>query len=138
MYRYRPFHTGNPDRLAHMLFSLMLCYIAGCRNPVDFLLAVAFATFPDLDLHLWHRELLHNIFVVLGIPLLFYLAGLPYLPVLIALGSHIILDIMSPSGVSVFFPLSKRRISLGLFRSGEQTLLFVLLILMLYLFYMYK
>jgi membrane-bound metal-dependent hydrolase YbcI (DUF457 family) len=71
---------------------------------------------------LLHRELLHNIFSAALFPLALSRAGIPLPAALIALLSHIALDVLTPSGVALLFPLSRRRFGFGVVRAGFQTL----------------
>ena len=112
---------ARADRLAHAVFSFSLAWLAGLRSPVE-LAAALLAPLPDLDTWILHRELLHNLLFALGFPLALSRAGIPLPPALIALLSHIALDILTPSGVALFFPFTRRRFGFGVVRAGFQTL----------------
>ncbi len=131
---------GHPDRIAHILFAMGITYLLGYRTPDALLTALVFAPLPDLDLLFRHREMLHNLFFILGFPLaLRYIAPqIPFPADLIALTSHVALDMLSPAGVSLFFPITSRRFGLGIVRSGWPTLAVVLLFLALILFLVLK
>ncbi len=112
---------ARADRLAHAVFSFSLAWLVGLRSPVE-LAAALLAPLPDLDTWILHRELLHNLLFALGFPLALSRAGIPLPPALIALLSHIALDILTPSGVALFFPFTRRRFGFGVVRAGFQTL----------------
>jgi membrane-bound metal-dependent hydrolase YbcI (DUF457 family) len=106
-----------------VFFSASLAWLLGLRSPVELAAAALLAPLPDLDVFLLHRELLHNLFFAVGFPLALARAvPIPLPAALLALLSHIALDSLSPSGVALLFPLSRRRWSLGIVRSGFQTL----------------
>ncbi|MGC9020861.1 MAG: metal-dependent hydrolase [Candidatus Methanodesulfokora sp.] len=116
----------NPDRLAHGLFAFLLSQILHL-NYFQTAVVIAFALLPDLDITFMHRELLHNLFVPVFVAAAVNLVS-PGLFPLVMLGwySHILLDLLSPSGVSLLFPFSRKRIVfLGLIRSGVPTLMLV-------------
>ena len=114
---------ARADRLAHALFSLSLVWLAGLRSPAELAAAALLAPLPDLDTWVLHRELLHNIFFAALFPLaLSRAAPIPLPAALIALLSHLALDSLTPSGVALFFPFTRRRWGLGVVRAGFQTL----------------
>jgi membrane-bound metal-dependent hydrolase YbcI (DUF457 family) len=114
---------ARADRLAHVIFSISLVWLAGLRSPVELAAAALLAPLPDLDTWVLHRELLHNLFFAFGFPLaLSYAIPLPLPAVLVALLSHLLLDVLTPSGVALLFPLSRRRFGFGVVRAGFQTL----------------
>jgi len=126
--------SSHPDRLAHLIFAFTLFWIAfGASllslNYLPLAVALAFALVPDFDIFLLHRELLHNLFALFLIPAIFNLffhgtfqfAFLGY-------GSHILLDLLSPSGEALLFPFSRGRTGLGLVRSGAPTLVVAIII----------
>jgi membrane-bound metal-dependent hydrolase YbcI (DUF457 family) len=110
------------DRLAHVIFSISLVWLAGLRSPAA-LAAALLAPLPDLDTWVLHRELLHNLLFAFGFPLALSRAvPIPLPAALIALLSHLLLDVLTPSGVALLFPLSRRRFGFGVVRAGFQTL----------------
>jgi membrane-bound metal-dependent hydrolase YbcI (DUF457 family) len=114
---------ARADRLAHVLFSVSLAWFVGLRSPAELAAAALLAPLPDLDTRILHRELLHNIFFALGFPLaLARAAPIPLPAALIALLSHLLLDSLTPSGVALLFPFTRRRWGLGVVRAGFQTL----------------
>jgi membrane-bound metal-dependent hydrolase YbcI (DUF457 family) len=118
---------ARADRLAHVFFSFSLAWLVGLRSPVELAAAALLAPLPDLDTWVLHRELLHNIFFAALFPLaLARAAPIPLPAALIALLSHIALDVLTPSGVALFFPLSRRRFGFGVVRAGFQTLALIL------------
>jgi membrane-bound metal-dependent hydrolase YbcI (DUF457 family) len=118
---------ARADRLAHAVFSFSLAWLAGLRSPVELAAAALLAPLPDLDTWILHRELLHNLFFAFGFPLaLSYAVPIPLPAVLVALISHLLLDSLTPSGVALLFPLSRRRFGFGVVRAGFQALALVL------------
>jgi membrane-bound metal-dependent hydrolase YbcI (DUF457 family) len=124
---------SNPDRLAHALFAGFLAYSLG-MGYAGIATAVVFALIPDLDLWLGHRVVLHNIFAAIGIPILFswLVPQIPLRAALLGYSSHLFLDVLSPTGVALFFPLPDigwKMVSVpvvNLFvRSGVRTLVLV-------------
>ena len=114
---------ARADRLAHLLFSISLTWLLGFRSPAELAAAALLAPLPDLDTWVLHRELLHNIFFAALFPLaLARAAPIPLPAALIALLSHLALDSLTPSGVALFFPFTRRRWGLGVVRAGFQTL----------------
>ncbi|RSN72466.1 metal-dependent hydrolase [Candidatus Methanodesulfokora washburnensis] len=126
MYRYET--GGSPDKVAHIIFAVLATWLLGYRTANDLITAALFAPVPDLDLFYRHRELLHNVFFIVGFPLvlLYFAPQIPFPADLIALSSHVALDLLSPAGVALLFPFSKRRFGLGLVRSGVPTLVLVI------------
>jgi membrane-bound metal-dependent hydrolase YbcI (DUF457 family) len=118
---------ARADRLAHVLFSLSLVWLLGFRSPVELAAAVLLAPLPDLDTWVLHRELLHNIFFAVGFPLALSRAvPIPLPAALVTLFSHLLLDSLTPSGVALFFPFTRRRWGFGVVRAGFQTLALIL------------
>jgi membrane-bound metal-dependent hydrolase YbcI (DUF457 family) len=124
---------SNPDRLAHALFAGFLAYSLG-MDYWGIATAVAFALIPDLDLWLGHRVVLHNIFAAIAIPILFswLVPQIPLRAALLGYSSHLFLDMLSPTGIALFFPLPDigwKMVSIPvvnlLVRSGVRTLLLV-------------
>jgi len=120
---------ARADRLAHLLFSISLTWLLGFRSPAELAAAALLAPLPDLDVFILHRELLHNLLFAVGFPLALSRAARAALPAaLVALVSHLTLDSLTPSGVALLFPLSRRRFGFGVVRSGFQTLALALLV----------
>ena len=97
------------DPVVHLILPLLLLLAAKQDSRIVVPLSI-FAIFPDFDSLLGpHRMVLHNLFVVVGIPLAFILIArvkkpsfvLPGMIVMFYLASHIILDM---SGVALFYP----------------------------------
>jgi membrane-bound metal-dependent hydrolase YbcI (DUF457 family) len=114
---------ARADRLAHVVFSFSLAWLAGLRSPVELAAAALLAPLPDLDTWALHRELLHNLLFAFGFPLALSRAvPIPLPAALVALLSHLLLDSLTPSGVALFFPFTRRRWGFGVVRAGFQTL----------------
>jgi membrane-bound metal-dependent hydrolase YbcI (DUF457 family) len=119
---------ARADRLARVIFSASLAQLLGLGTE-GIAVAALLAPLPDLDVFLLHRELLHNLFFAVGFPLaLARAAPIPLPAALTALISHLLLDSLTPSGVALLFPFTRRRWGLGVVRSGFQTLALALLI----------
>jgi len=97
------------DPVVHLILPLLLLLAAKQDSRLVVPLSI-FAIFPDFDSLLGpHRMVLHNLFVVVGIPLAFILIArvkkpsfvLPGMIIMFYLVSHIILDM---SGVALFYP----------------------------------
>jgi len=97
------------DPVVHLILPLLLLLAAKQDSRLVVPLSI-FAILPDFDSLLGpHRMVLHNLFVVVGIPLAFILIArvkkpsfvLPGMIVMFYLVSHIILDM---SGVALFYP----------------------------------
>lgn len=78
------------------------------------------STLPDLDLRIKHRMLLHNIFSLIILAIIAYVLSslssitAPYTSYLvlafaIAYMSHLFLDMFTKAGVSLLYPLNRRR-----------------------------
>jgi membrane-bound metal-dependent hydrolase YbcI (DUF457 family) len=118
---------ARADRLAHVFFSASLAWLLGFRTLADLAAAALLAPLPDLDVFLLHRELLHNLFFAVGFPLALSRAvPIPLPAALVALLSHLLLDSLTPSGVALFFPFTRRRWGFGVVRAGFQTLVLIL------------
>jgi len=103
---------ANVDPVVHLILPLLLLLVAKQDSRIVVPLSI-FAIFPDFDSLLGpHRMVLHNLFVVVGIPLAFILIArvkkpsfvLPGAIIMFYLVSHIILDM---SGVALFYPFSE-------------------------------
>jgi len=97
------------DPVTHLILPLLLLLAAKQDSRIVVPLSV-FALFPDLDSLLGpHRMVLHNLFVIVGIPLAFILIArvkkpslvYPGVIVMFYLVSHIVLDM---SGVALLYP----------------------------------
>jgi len=97
------------DPVVHLILPLLLLLAAKQDSRIVVPLSI-FAILPDFDSLLGpHRMVLHNLFVVVGIPLAFILIArvkkpsfvLPGMIVMFYLVSHIVLDM---SGVALFYP----------------------------------
>ena len=93
-------------------------------------IALGFATFPDVDLKLGiqHRKWTHNVFFGLFSGLTFgyitELSGLGFEPGFLgAFGGiilHILGDLFTYRSFAPFYPISKRKFAIGLFRSDNR------------------
>jgi len=99
------------DPLTHLALPMLVLLAAGQDKRLVIPLAF-FAILPDFDSFLTpHRVVLHNMFIVIILPLAFILIAklrkprfvLPGMLVLFYLSSHILLDL---DGVAFFYPLS--------------------------------
>lgn len=100
---------ANVDPVVHLILPLLLLLAAKQDSRIVVPLSI-FAIFPDFDSLLGpHRMVLHNLFVVVGIPLAFILIArfkkpslvLPGAIIMFYLASHIVLDM---SGVALLYP----------------------------------
>ncbi len=113
------------------MFGILICALFFPSNIslISLVLVSALSVFPDFDLKFEHRKTLHNIFAAGVISYTFSFA-FPMLPLSLSLASyfsHICLDMLSPAGVAIFYPLSSKRYRIfGKIRSGIQTLTFVI------------
>lgn len=90
---------------------------------MDPVLVVAGAILPDADCVLLHRKLLHNVFVLL--------LAFAYNTALGAgLLTHLLLDMLTVSGVAVAWPFSNSRFRMARFKTGGlfDILLFILFV----------
>ena len=103
---------ADVDPVVHLILPLLLLLAAKQDSRIVVPLSI-FAIFPDFDSLLGpHRMVLHNLFVVVGIPLAFILIArvkkpsfvLPGAIIMFYLVSHIVLDM---SGVALFYPFSE-------------------------------
>lgn len=99
------------DPVTHLMIPL-LALLAAKQNVRAVVLLSVFAILPDFDsLLMPHRMVLHNVFVVVMIPLAFIVFArlrkpeyvMPGLILLFYLCSHVLLDL--DSGVALFYPL---------------------------------
>jgi membrane-bound metal-dependent hydrolase YbcI (DUF457 family) len=109
-----------PQRTTHVTFSLflfvMLYYLFHISFFASFLIAIG-AVFPDFDaiylLKKWHRRLFHNLFALFFsfFVLLLLTKDLFYsVAFLFGFVSHLAIDFFTPTGVWLFWPLSKQSI----------------------------
>jgi len=103
---------ADVDPVVHLILPLLLLLAAKQDSRIVVPLSI-FAIFPDFDSLLGpHRMVLHNLFVIVGIPLAFILIArmkkppliLPGMIVMFYLASHVILDM---SGVALLYPFSE-------------------------------
>ncbi len=124
------------ERRTHILFAAgagaALARLLGLGSQGMVLLvacAAVGAQLPDLDVGYRHRMLLHNLFTLLPLALLYPLlltlgvpgpAALPaVLGLLVGFASHLLLDIVTVAGVALFYPFSRRRLRIARLRSGS-------------------
>ena len=85
--------------------------------------AVAGALAPDIDFFIrpFHRELLHNVFALLLFALLVFSSAGAVASLFFVAGflSHLALDMLTPAGVALFWPVSDQRYGVGLIRTGS-------------------
>lgn len=117
-------------RSTHVLFgtSLSISVLNPQPNHLIYLIAMSVigSYLPDVDLRIKHRAMLHNLFILLFLSIIFYLA-LDYMslydPLLLVVSfdigfvSHILLDLFTYAGVSLFYPFSKKRYRIARLRS---------------------
>lgn len=109
------------QKLTHVVWAYVISVAFGL-NPVGVIFG---ALVPDLDYRFKHRKFLHNMFSIILITLF---SGPLWKSVLVGLVSHILLDMLTVSGVSLLYPLSERRFRIAPFRTGgffDQILLVV-------------
>ena len=133
-------------REGHIGFSLIIIsVIMSLLNSWDFnslitaVIALGFSTFPDVDLRLKisHRKWTHSVFFGLFVGLAFgwvtKMIGLNFrIGFLGAFGGillHILGDLLTYKPFAPFYPVSKRKIALGLFRSDSAVINKLMLIL---------
>lgn len=126
-------------RFTHALFGMGISLFVMSRfGEFDQLMiaySLVFSIFPDLDLSMKHRSALHNVFSALAItsiaaylsnPLIFSwgLTTMPWIPFFfssaIAYLSHIFLDLLTKSGVALFWPISEKMFRLTSIRYDNQ------------------
>ncbi len=123
-------------REGHIGFSLLISsivmWILNCWSNealLTTLIALGFSTFPDIDLKLGiaHRKWTHSVFfgMASGVAFGYILAmsGLPFEVGFVgAFGGvvlHILGDMLTYKPFAPFYPISKRKFALGLFRSDN-------------------
>ena len=79
-------------------------------NPV---LLVSGSIFPDIDyaIRSLHRKLFHNVFIIIALWFAQPIVGIGAL-------IHVLLDMLTVSGVALFWPISDRKFRLASFRTG--------------------
>ncbi len=120
-------------RGTHVLFGVSLSIFILNPRPSNLVYLIAMSVIgsylPDADLRIKHRMMLHNLFVLILFSIMFYLV-LDYtslydqllLVVSFDIGfiSHILLDMFTYAGVSLFYPFSKKRYRIARLRSDSQ------------------
>jgi membrane-bound metal-dependent hydrolase YbcI (DUF457 family) len=108
------------DSMFHFVFPLIVALAAKVhlKHGLEWVIGLSLATvLMDLDVFMVHRATLHNLFVVVLIPVIFFLIALKYekrgskyktlsLVLLLFLFSHTLLDMGTEAGVQLFYPLS--------------------------------
>ncbi len=120
-------------RSTHILFGVSLSIIVLNPEPESLVYIIVMSVIgsyiPDADLRIKHRMLLHNLLTLLLFSILLYYI-LTYIsfynPLLLIISfdigfvSHIILDMFTYAGVSLFYPFSKKRYRIAKLRSDSQ------------------
>ncbi|MEZ0393532.1 MAG: metal-dependent hydrolase [Desulfurococcaceae archaeon] len=120
-------------RRAHEAMGFAVGFIVGSTT-IDCLILGVFgalgALVPDLDIGLMHRKLLHNLVMPTLVLTILYAFLLGRGPLPSALGaalsfylgwvSHVLADALTVAGVSIAFPISRRRVAAKLFKSGDR------------------
>ena len=99
------------QKLTHFVWGVLLSIVL----KLDSVPVVLGALLPDLDYRFEHRKLLHNVFAIALVSLI---SGQYWLPMLVGMVSHIVLDMMTVSGVALLYPLSDKRFRIASFRTG--------------------
>ena len=99
------------QKLTHVVWSYLVSLVFGL-DPIPTVLG---GLLPDLDYHLGHRRFFHNLLTILIVSLA---TGKYFVPVLAGMLSHVVLDMMTVSGVALLYPLSNRRFRIASFRTG--------------------
>lgn len=109
----------------HLMAGLALSFMFN----LDPVMVVAGALMPDLDYIIWHRKLLHNVFVLIGAFLYNFAFGIGWL-------SHLLLDGLTMYGVAWFWPIYRRRIRLAKFKTGGivDSILFIVFLVLWIIF----
>jgi len=119
-------------RSTHVLFGVSLSIFILSPRPSNLVYIIAMSIIgsylPDADLRIKHRMMLHNLFVLMLFSIMFYLV-LDYIssydPLLLVISfdigfiSHILLDMFTYAGVSLFYPFSKKRYRIARLRSDS-------------------
>ncbi len=126
------------QRITHILFSLLITLIIFGFNPKLLLIALLTSMIPDLDYHFEklrketpmlkvvfrknvHRKILHNIWamsVTSSIIFLFFQSTSILAVSLLGYASHLLLDSLTPRGVTLLWPIKKMRIK-GRVKTGS-------------------
>jgi inner membrane protein len=134
-----------------MLVAGTIAYASSYSIPAS----IFFALLPDIDHpystisrfshlnleNMEHRGIVHTPFTMLFI--LFWswlLVPSLMVPVIIGFGSHLLLDMLTPTGIKPFLPLCDKTISLKLIRTGseqERFLFIITLIVLLAIYFHY-
>ncbi len=121
-----------------LFLSSLLMYIFNCLSLKVVILSVIFSTFPDVDLRLGiaHRKYTHSLPIAFVFSILFgkfcSMVGIGFFQgfagSFIGISSHIIGDLLTYRPFAPFYPIWKRKFSLGLFRSDNVIANYILLI----------
>jgi len=140
----------------HLAFSfligLFLIDFLKIKNQILFMVVLLFfSIFPDVDessskifkklkpfsylaVIFGHRNIFHTIYFPVAIALVLFAFDLRLLSIAVLIGYllHLFLDLMTRKGISLFYPLSKRRIK-GFIKVGSliENLMFVVLIILI-------
>ena len=79
--------------------------------PLDPIMAISGAIFPDIDIVYDHRKLLHNMWFLMIAFAYNFSFGVGVL-------SHVLLDMLTVYGVALLWPISSSRFRLATFRTG--------------------
>jgi inner membrane protein len=135
------------NRTTHLIFAFLLFSLLFNKVEINIGLAgiIAFGTlFPDFDLRprKWHRKSLHNVWILmLSCGVIYYFLSPLYVS-FFAVGfvSHIIMDMLNPTGVWLGWPISRksfrisRKFTIPTGSSAEYLLMGVLLAIGIILF----
>lgn len=107
--------------IAGLLTWITLSNYLKLLEPRTLLLSVIATILPDFDIKFKHRALFHNIFATLiSTAIVFlYFGTLGAIFFALAYFSHLLLDSLTKAGVSILYPISKRRYGFRLFRNGS-------------------
>ncbi len=119
-------------RSTHVLFGVSLSIFILNPQPSSLIYLIAMSIMgsylPDVDLRIKHRMMLHNLFVPILFSIMLYFI-LDYIslydPLLLVVAfdigftSHILLDMFTYAGVSLFYPFSKKRYRIARLRSDS-------------------
>ncbi len=141
------------NRSTHVLFGTSLSVFILNPHPSELVwiitLSVLGSYIPDIDLRVRHRMLMHNVFVLVLFSITLYYV-LNYLSVhalwsmltafVIGFLSHIVLDMFTYAGVSLFYPISSRRYRIAKLKSNSRLVnaLFSIIALLLLFAWVYR
>lgn len=140
----------------HLAFSFLIgLYIIDflkIKNQILFVIILLFfSIFPDIDesssrifkklrpfsylaVLLGHRSILHTVYFPLAIALVLFIFDMKLLSLAVLIGylSHLFLDLITKRGITLFYPLTKKRIK-GFIKVGSliETIFFVILIVLI-------